>query len=57
MKENIRTYIHRLEVHTVDLETEVVLSVEISYGNETDTNTLLDSVSTAQGNLQQAGGS
>ena len=40
--------------HTVDLETEVIVSVEIYYGDESDANTLLDSVGTAQGNLQQA---
>lgn len=31
------------------------MSAEIYYGNESDGNTLLDSVNTAQGNLQQAG--
>ena len=31
------------------------LSAEIYHGNESDANTLLDSVGTAQGNLQQAG--
>ena len=40
--------------HTVDLETEAIVSAEIYYGNESDGNTLLDSVNTAQGNLQQA---
>jgi len=40
--------------HTVDLETEAIFSSEINHGNESDENTLLDSVITAQGNVQQA---
>lgn len=32
----------------------MILSAEIYHGNESDANTLLDSVNTAQGNLQQA---
>ena len=49
------THLSYKQEHTVDLETEAVLSAEIYYGNESDANTLLDSVNTAQGNLQQAG--
>ena len=48
------THLSYKQEHTVDLETEVVLSAEIYHGNESDANTLLDSVGTAQGNLQQA---
>ena len=48
------THLSYKQEHTVDLETEAILSVEIYYGNESDGNTLLDSVNTAQGNLQQA---
>jgi len=48
------THLSYKQEHTVDLETEAVLSAEIYYGNESDANTLLDSVGTAQGNLQQA---
>jgi len=49
------THLSYKQEHTVDLETEAVLSAEIYYGNESDASTLLDSVGTAQGNLQQAG--
>ena len=48
------THLSYKQEHTVDLETEAILSAEIYYGNESDANTLLDSVGTAQGNLQQA---
>ena len=48
------THLSYKQEHTVDLETEVILSAEIYHGNESDGNTLLDSVNTAQGNLQQA---
>jgi transposase len=48
------THLSYKQEHTVDLETEVILSAEIYHGNESDANTLLDSVNTAQGNLQQA---
>lgn len=48
------THLSYKQEHTVDLETEAVLSAEIYYSNESDANTLLDSVGTAQGNLQQA---
>jgi transposase len=48
------THLSYKQEHTVDLETEAILSVEIYYGSESDANTLLDSVGTAQGNLQQA---
>jgi hypothetical protein len=40
--------------HTVDLETEAIFFAAFYHGNESDGNTLLDSVNTAQGNLQQA---
>lgn len=43
------THLSYKQEHTVDMETEAILSVEIYYGN-----TLLDSVNIAQGNLQQA---
>jgi len=49
------THLSYKQEHTVDLKTEVILSAEIYYGTESDGNTLLDSVGTAQGNLQQAG--
>jgi len=48
------THLSYKQEHTVDLETEAILSAEIYYGNESDAKTLLDSVNTAQGNLQQA---
>jgi hypothetical protein len=48
------THLSYKQEHVVDLETEAILSAEIYYGNESDANTLLDSVGTAQGNLQQA---
>ena len=48
------THLSYKQEHTVDLETEAILSAEIYYGNESDANTLLDSVGTAQGNHQQA---
>ncbi len=48
------THLSYKQEHTVDLETEAILSAEIYYGNESDGNTLLDSVNTAQGNLQQS---
>ena len=48
------THLSYKQEHTVDLETEAILSAEIYDGNESDPNTLLDSVNTAQGNLQQA---
>ena len=48
------THLSYKQEHAVDLETEAILSAEIYYGTESDGNTLLDSVSTAQGNLQQA---
>ena len=35
-------------------QAEVIVSAEIYYGDESDANTLLDSVGTAQGNLLQA---
>ena len=49
------THLSYKQEHTVDLETEAILSAGIYHGNESDGNTLLDSVNTAQGNLQQAG--
>lgn len=39
----------------VDLETEVVLAVEVSHGNQSDADTLEDSVNTAAGHLLEAG--
>ena len=48
------THLSYKQEHVVDLETEAILSAEIFHGNESDANTLLDSVGTAQGNLQQA---
>jgi transposase len=48
------THLSYKQEHAVDLETAAILSVEIYYGNESDANTLLNSVGTAQGNLQQA---
>ena len=48
------THLSYKQEHVVDLETEAILSAEIYHGNESDGNTLLDSVGTAQGNLQQA---
>jgi type IV secretory pathway VirD2 relaxase len=49
------THLSYKQEHTVDLETEAILSAGIYHGNESEGNTLLDSVNTAQGNLQQAG--
>jgi len=48
------THLSYKQEHAVDLETEAIVSAEIYYGNESDGNTLLGSVNTAQGNLQQA---
>jgi len=48
------THLSYRQEHTVDLETEAIVSAEIYYGDESDANTLLDSVGTAQGNLQEA---
>jgi transposase len=45
------THLSYKQIHAVDLETAAILSIEIYYGNESDANTLLDSVGTAQGNL------
>ena len=48
------THLYYKQEHTVDMETEAIPSAEIHYGNASDGNTLLGSVNTAQGNLQQA---
>jgi transposase len=48
------THLSYKQEHTVDLETEAIVSAEIYYGDESDANTLLNSVGTTQGNLQQA---
>ena len=48
------THLSYKQEHTVDMETEAIPSAEIHYGNASDGNTLLGSVNTAQGKLQQA---
>ena len=48
------THLSYKQEHTVDLETETIVSAEIYYGDESDANTQLDRVGTAQGNLQEA---
>jgi len=41
--------------HAVDLKTEMILSAEVYYADEADTQTLEDTVHIAQGNLLEAG--
>ena len=49
------THLSYKQEHVVDLETEVVLAVEVYHGNQSDADTLEDSVNTAQGHLLEAG--
>ena len=49
------THLSYKQEHVVDLETEVVLVVEVYHGNQSDADTLEDSVNMAQGHLLAAG--
>ena len=41
--------------HTIDLESEFLLDATVYHGNESDSATLLESVTSAQENLEEAG--
>ena len=49
------THLSYKQEHVVDLETEVVLAVEVYHGTQSDADTLEDSVNTARGHLLAAG--
>jgi transposase len=50
-----RTHLAYMAEHTVDLESELILSAEIYHADEADQHTLIDSVMETQVHLNEAG--
>jgi len=50
-----RTHLAYKAEHTIDLESEFILDASVYHGNESDSATLLQSITSAQENLEEAG--